>query len=176
MQQLIINRKQFPPQAEHRAKDHGPATTRRHKWVTGCNGSTHVYMEVCNETTNPVRNSFLHSSFALPSPLLLSLFSHLTVIVRSEHTTHPARDCVSSAPTLSRGQTNSLQPSCLCFKVISDLSIWDSTPQAAPAEGSWAKQWPFHGEYDSYSSSFVRQHVANHVWYHVVFARITVIA
>lgn len=166
MQQLIINRKQFPPQAEHRAKDWGPATTKRHEWVTGCSQRTYT---CARETTNPTGLTVTQSFSSFLSSL--SLF----VLGRSAHAVHCAHDRVACIH-LVWGTDNSLQSSCLCFKVISDLSIWDSTPQAAPAEGSWAKQWPFHGEYDSYILSFIRQHAANCIWYHVVFARITVIA
>lgn len=157
MQQLIINRKQFLPQAQHGAKDWGPVTTRRHKWVTGCSVHTHIHTDAW-KTASPVSISQSFLLFFSCLPLFftaLHLFNNFTAMVRSVHTTHPAHECVFSVPTLSRGQRNSLQPSFLCFKVISDLSMWDSTPQAAP-EGNWAKQWPFHGEYDSYISSFVR--------------------
>lgn len=157
MQQLIINRKQFPPQAEQRAKDWGLATTRRHKWVTGCSQHRNTHTHVHNETRNPVRISHLcfHSS---------SCWTHLSLclVISLQPATHPACDCVfSSTSTLSRGQASGPQPSCLCFKVISDLSIWGSKPQAAPAEGSRAKQWPFHGECDSYISAFARQHAVS---------------
>lgn len=90
MQQFIINRKQFPPQAQHRAKDWGPATTRRHKWVTGCSAHTHT---CTRKTTNPVSNS---QSFLLFLLCLPPFFNRFTAIVRSAHTQPNLHTNVSS--------------------------------------------------------------------------------
>lgn len=116
----------------------------------------------------PVKKSQIYSQSFLDHVIFDLLFQ--SFYCKSTKYTQPVPHVTESSRHLPFWRDRQMNPqhSRFCFKVISVLSIWCWTPQAAPAEGGWAKQWPFHGECDSYISSFTKQRSASCVLHQVL--------